>query len=258
MEPQGEQAQYDLRDWDGDQRFGPPDWYDDGMATVDGEERPASPPRVGKLRRLDAIYDEIEADPFWDYLRLPGIRLVRGDGPLDAKIMIVGEAPGAVENGAGKPFMGVSGRLLDQLIDMMAGRQGFRSRCFLTNVVKYRPAGNSTPNIAAVLHAQEGLRKEWALVRPRLTIAVGATAHSAIHPQGGAMSLSQARSASGPWRYRNVRDDSPERYCISIYHPAYALHTKDPKQRHKIMNLIERDWDSLGDWLRENYPDVLE
>jgi uracil-DNA glycosylase family 4 len=241
MEPQGGQAQFDLRHWDGDTRFGPPDW-----AQTPGKRR--------NWDKLLDVYERIEEDPFWDYLRQPGIRLVRGDGPrsADAKIMIVGEAPGARENGEGRPFVGQSGVILDQLIDLMANSEGYRSKCFVTNVVKYRPPGNATPNAAAVLHGRESLREEWAVVRPTLTIAVGATAHLAIHRNGGLMSIGQARVQVGqPWEYARA-DGAPRRYCISIYHPAYGL-----RAGKRIMDLIERDWDALGDWLREFEPDVL-
>lgn len=264
MEPQGEQAQSDLRHWDGDPSGGP----DEEMGEPDFSSpynerstRPGGGLRVSRWSRLLGVYDEIEEDYFWGYLRLPGIKLVKGDGAhsTDAKIMIVGEAPGAHENGAGRPFVGQSGRIIDQAIDVMAQQKGYRSRCFLTNVLKYRPPGNATPNLAAILHGQESLRKEWAIVRPTLTIAVGATAHSAIHPLRGVMSMSQARVQPGtPHLYRRTTSDAPYRYCISIFHPAYAMWTRDKAKRERIMEQIESDWTLLGDWLRENLPDVLE
>lgn len=217
-----------------------------------------------KLEQLDKIYQEIEDDPFWDYLRQPGIQLVRGDGPPDAKIMIVGEAPGAQENGAGRPFVGASGRVMDQLIGLMATGpessvtdEPFRNRCFVTNVVKYRPAGNATPRLSAILHARESLRKEWMVVRPRLTIAVGTVAHTAIHREGYRSIASCRLQAGQPYEYARKSDAEVRRYCISIYHPAYAMHQRDPKKKQQIQDMIERDWEALGDWLREFDPDVL-
>lgn len=248
MEPQGEQAQHDLRHWDGSS---PPEGYEDDPA-VDG-----SLISTRKWRHLDAVYRRIAEDDFWNYLRQPGINLVRGQGPADAKIMIVGEAPGAVENGAGSPFAGSTGAILNQLIDLMAGKPDFRERCFLTNVLKYRPPGNATPNLAAMLHGQKALREEWGIVLPTLTIAVGATAHSALHPQGGIMTLSAARQAGQPWLYRRTTPHAPYRYCVSVWHPMYAVRQKDPAVRQRVMDQIERNWEGLGEWLREELPDVL-
>jgi uracil-DNA glycosylase family 4 len=211
----------------------------------------ANTPSYWRMRRLAEVYERIAEDPFWDYLRQPGIRLVKGDGPADAKIMIIGEAPGARENGEGRPFVGQSGKILDQLIELMGSK---RERCFVTNVVKYRPPGNATPNLAAVLHGQESLREEWRVVRPRLTIAVGSTAHQAIHPRRGLMSIGQCRVQPGwPFEFPRKDESKPRNYCISIYHPAYGL-----RAGKRIMDLIERDWEALGDWARENEPDVVE
>jgi DNA polymerase len=67
--------------------------------------------------------------------------LVRGDGPLNAPVLIVGEAPGEQEVKQGRPFVGPSGRLLDELLD----ERGLpRWMCWVTNVVCYRPPGNRT------------------------------------------------------------------------------------------------------------------
>jgi uracil-DNA glycosylase family 4 len=256
FEPQGEQAQFELRHWDGSS---PPEGYDDEDTDVLLPADPnwtQAPSKRRKWARLLDVYEGIEEDPFWDYLRQPGIRLVRGDGPqsADAKIMVIGEAPGARENGEGRPFVGQSGAILDQLIDLMAGREGSRSKVFVTNVVKYRPPGNATPNIAAILHAKDALRQEWSIVRPTLTIAVGSPAHTAVHPKAGLMSLSQCRASGGaPYEYPRKRDSDPKRYCASIYHPAYGL-----RAGKRIMDIIEKDWDRLGDWIREECPDVLE
>lgn len=246
LEPQGEQAQMDLRHWDGDPSGGPDE------RAYDAERRPRQAAQ-GNWSRLLKVYDEIEEDPIWDYLRQPGIRLVPGDGEhsADAKLMIVGEAPGARENGEGRPFVGQSGMILDQLIEL-AGLK--RERCFLTNVVKYRPPGNATPGVGAVLHGQLALRKEFSIVRPTLVVAVGATAHSAVHPRRGLMSIGQCRVSPGrPFEYPRKDDSAPLRYCISIYHPAFGL-----RAGKRIMEMIERDWEALGEWIKEEQPDVLE
>jgi DNA polymerase len=200
---------------------------------------------MSKWLKLLDVYEEIENDPHWEHLRRPGIVLVRGQGhetAETARVMVVGEAPGARENGAGRPFVGASGGVLDQLLGL-AGLD--RAEMFVTNVVKYRPEGNRTPNVREVLDAQETLRKEWMIIRPKLTIAVGATAHSALHPVGYMMSLSA--TPSEPYEYNRARGS----YCVSVFHPAYGLRYRNMQGR------MERQWERLGEWLREFLPEVL-
>lgn len=232
------------------------------------------------MSSLDEVYEEIRDDPFWSYLRTPGIKLVPGFGAEHPKVLLVGEAPGAVENARGRPFCGPSGRVLHQLMELAGlrledlkgigrlipgGGEGeiHPANAFVTNVVKYRPPNNATPNLAAILHAVEGrtgeredgtafsarkpdgrgsLRREWAaLGRPRLIVCVGGVAHTAMHPQGGYMSVSNW--AGQPPQERNGI------WFSSQYHPAFGM-------RRKNMQLkMERHWEVLGKWIQER--DIL-
>jgi uracil-DNA glycosylase family 4 len=74
---------------------------------------------------------------------------VPGEGPADARVVVVGEAPGASEDRTGRPFVGNAGRLLDRLLEE-AGLD--RDAVFITNVVKARPPGNRDPKAAEVAH----------------------------------------------------------------------------------------------------------
>ena len=199
---------------------------------------------MSKWLQLLDVYEEIEEDPNWNHLRRPGIILVKGDNHETAEtatVMVVGEAPGARENGAGRPFVGASGNVLDQLMGL-AGLD--RKAAFITNVVKYRPEGNRTPNTRELFLGQRTLRKEWLVIRPKLTIAVGATAHSAIHPVGYMMSLTA--TPSEPYEYNRARGS----FCVSVYHPAYGL------RQPKMQDRMERQWERLGEWLSEFMPEV--
>jgi DNA polymerase len=203
---------------------------------------------MSKWTQLLDVYDEIAEDQSWDHLRQPGIVLVRGDGPETAetaKVMVVGEAPGARENGAGKPFVGASGAVLDQLMKL-AGLA--RDAAFVTNVVKYRPPGTATPNPYEVIRGQEALRKEFRIIQPRLTLLIGRTAHDAMHPSRGVWNLGTAIHA-GLCTYRR-QDGQPYQYVMSMYHPAFGLRNK------KMQPAMEQHWEQLGVWLRE-MPEVL-
>jgi uracil-DNA glycosylase len=199
---------------------------------------------VSKWMRLLRVYEEVETDDFWEHLRQPGIRLVRGDGIASAevaRVLVVGEAPGASENGSGKPFVGASGLVLNQLLDLA---EFTRETVFVTNVVKYRPPGNRTPTVGEEIHAAEALRREYAIIRPTLVVLVGATAHGAMHPNRGVMSVSQCYPGGPPQMYHDGT------YVKSMYHPAYGL--RNPKMQPKM----EEHWERLGAWCREYLPEV--
>ncbi len=193
-----------------------------------------------KWGRLLDVYARIEDEGAWKHLRQNGIRLVPGDGPETAetaRVLVVGEAPGAVENGSGRPFAGPSGRALDQLLGL-AGLE--RSQCFITNVVKYRPEGNRTPSLGEAIVGRPFLRAEYRIIHPVLTICVGATAHKIIHPNGvnGTEALSRMQQGS----LTPMRDGS---YATSFYHPAFAMRYK------RAQEPLEAAWELLGDAIIE-------
>ena len=222
---------------------------------------------------LDDVYLEIQNDPFWDYLRLPGINFVPGRGQRNGpKVLIVGEAPGATENARQKPFCGPSGVILNHLMETANlraeplpnqyvmtpdGHEGMTheeeaelwdANVWITNVVKYRPPHNATPSLGAIQHAKESLRAEWkALGGPGAIICVGSVAHQAIHPEAGVLSVGMARHAFH--RGRNpetgVRLDKGP-WIISSYHPAYGL-----RKGRAVQEMMTRDWEAFGDMLRE-------
>lgn len=99
------------------------------------------------------------------------------EGPLKAKIMLVGEAPGKEEDQQGRPFVGRAGRLLDVLL-LRAGTS--RGACWITNVVKYRPERNQAPTWKEIDRYRPDLLKEIKMVKPKSIVALGRTATKAL------------------------------------------------------------------------------
>src|SRR3954451_24784535 len=98
------------------------------------------------------------------------LNLVPGEGPEDADVMVVGEAPGRFEDEQGRPFVGRAGQLLDEVL----GEAGFaREEVFVTNVVKARPPGNRNPTRSEVQHWMPVLEQQLAVVAPRLVVPLG-------------------------------------------------------------------------------------
>ena len=110
----------------------------------------------------------------------PRRRTVFGEGPADAPVVFVGEQPGDQEDLAGRPFVGPAGQMFDRAL-AEAGIE--RSRVYVTNAVKhfkYEPRGkrriHKTPNNAEIDHCRWWVESELALIKPQLTVALGATA----------------------------------------------------------------------------------
>lgn len=134
---------------------------------------------------------------------------VAGDFPPGARLMLVGEAPGAQEDLAGRPFVGKGGRLLDQLL----GEAGVaRSSVAVANVVKCRPPGNRTPKRAEAARCSGWLDRQLALVDPELVVTLGMTALT--WALGAGHRLGDVRGRAVDWRGRRL---------VATYHPSAAI-----------------------------------
>lgn len=184
----------------------------------------ASAPARGLL--LDGTYryfDDNVPDAARE-LRDGATQFVPGDGSLNPKLLVIGEAPGAQEDAKGSPFVGKSGRLLDQLL-LLAGL--FREEVWITNVVKYRPPGNRTPDPDEVEAFLPLLRREVALVAgdaTRFAVGLGSTACRALTGE----SISVAKS-HGSW----VDLKAGWKLFVS-YHPAAGLRSVTVRAEMRI------------------------
>lgn len=202
---------------------------------------------MGAGLSLEDIYEGVREDSHWDHLRQPGIVLVPGRGQTDNPLaMLVGEAPGATENTKRRVFCGPSGRVLKGLMELAGLRAedvpatGVElqspaiANAFITNVVKYRPPGNRTPQPNEIARGAETLRLEWlALGRPKAIVAVGAVARAALGRSPGLK--------PGDW----VALPDGRTFLYVQYHPAWGL-----RQGPRGQALMERQWEEMGEWLR--------
>jgi len=134
--------------------------------------------------------------------------MVPGEGSVTARVMLVGEAPGATEDALGRPFVGRAGRLLDELLGA-AGLE--REEVYITNVVKARPPGNRDPRADEVAHHMPWLEAELALVRPQIVVPLGRHALSHFMP---GMKISEVHGTVRTARGRTL---------FPLYHPAAGL-----------------------------------
>jgi len=135
--------------------------------------------------------------------------VVVGDFPVGARLLLVGEGPGATEDEVGRPFVGKGGQLLDMLL-AEAGLD--RATIAVANVVKCRPPGNRTPTPAEARRCTGWLDRQLALCAPSLVVTLGLSAlRWAVGP---GVRLRDARGAVRDWRGTRL---------LPTYHPSAAL-----------------------------------
>lgn len=142
-------------------------------------------------------------------------KIVFGDGDPNAELLFVGEGPGADEDVQGIPFVGRAGQLLNNMIAAMGLD---RKRVYIANIVKCRPPKNRVPEPAEANTCTQFLFQQIGVVRPKLIVALGATA--ATYLLGSKASLSVLRGKM---------HDCMGTKLIVTYHPAYLL--RDPRQK---------------------------
>lgn len=149
---------------------------------------------------------------------------VFGVGHVQARLMIVGEAPGEQEDRQGEPFVGQAGKLLDNMlraIGLSRAAEGPPERCvFIANTLKCRPPRNRNPDPSETAQCAPFLSRQIELVRPRLLLAMGRFAAQSLLATDEP--IGRLRGRVHRWR------DTP---VVVTYHPAYLLRTLADKAR---------------------------
>ncbi len=183
---------------------------------VAAPEEPAGPEpeRIETEALLEAIRAEI-GDCRRCRLHEGRSKIVFGAGNERAKLVFVGEGPGADEDEQGLPFVGRAGQLLTQMIEGTAKKEGLALRrpdVYICNVVKCRPPGNRTPEPDEMETCGAFLVKQLAAIRPKAICLLGATATKAL--LGKKEGVTKLR---GNWfRWREIP-------VMVTYHPSYLL-----------------------------------
>ena len=143
--------------------------------------------------------------------------VVFGEGNINAELMFVGEAPGAAEDSSGKPFVGRSGELLTKMIENVLPLS--RSEVYITNIVKCRPRNNAEPTPAEAHTCQPYLLKQIELIKPRIIIALGATAYHYL--SGDDTNISKVRGTV--FQKKGY-------ILVPTFHPSYLLRNPSAKK----------------------------
>jgi len=142
-------------------------------------------------------------------LHLSRKKAVPGEGPADADIMLIGEGPGFHENEQGRPFVGASGKFLEELLESI---NLSREDVFIGNVVKCRPPGNRDPQPEETEACSLYLQRQISAIDPKVIVTLGRFSMARYFPNVKISKIhGQAKEIDG-------------RMVIPMYHPAAALH----------------------------------
>jgi uracil-DNA glycosylase family 4 len=192
-------------------------------------------PAGDKAARWAALKEIVLNDPTCKAHVRPGKKVVLGVGTLDAKIMFVGEAPGAEEEIQGEPFVGPAGQLLTKMILGMGLK---REQVYIGNIMNWRPemgtgggtqVGNRPPTEEEMRYCLPYLRAQVDIVNPEVLVALGKTAVEGLLGFGKFKTLGEAR---GLWHEFGGKP------LMVTYHPSYILREPTNKKKRMI-------WDDL-------------
>jgi len=180
------------------------------------------------MSELEELHQRIASCPDCDLCRTR-THAVPGEGPPNAEVLFVGEAPGFYEDQQARPFVGPAGRFLDELIASIGLR---RDQVFITNVVKCRPPNNRDPLPGEIDACRKHLQRQIELIQPRIIVSLGRYSLAWFSPRDAISKVhGQAKVKDGV-------------YFIPMYHPAAALHAGNMRK------VIEEDFRKI--------PAVLE
>jgi len=157
---------------------------------------------------------------------------VVGEGNLDSKAVLIGEAPGRWEDRAGRPFVGAAGRLLDRLLNKIDIR---REEVYISNVLKCRPPNNRRPRTEEIKACSIHLKKQLDIIDPRIIAPMGNSATGYFMKRLGLKPIN-----IGLIHGEQIEPEKSSRVVLfPLYHPAAALYNKD------LEKVLEKDFFAL-------------
>jgi DNA polymerase len=210
------------------------------MPRITGLEiKPVSRDPTHVQRALDELRSRYELDAPHRHFVTDHHRIVFGEGDPCARLMFVGEAPGAEEDRTGRPFVGRAGQLLDKMI-MAMGLS--RAQVYIANVLKTRPPDNATPTSEEIRLCAPYLYQQIAIVHPHAIVTLGLPATRALLETADSMSRLRGRWAS-------FNAPAPAGCPIPVmptYHPAFLLRSYTEENRAKVWSDLRQVMDRLG------------
>ena len=187
-------------------------------------------PSKDKQVRLDEIKQRILDDKITPELAVTAIQLVFGEGNPNADIVVIGEAPGKKEDELGQPFVGASGKFLNQMLESIGLK---REDIYITNIVKYRPPDNRDPKPDEKKAFLPYLQSQLEVIQPKVVVTLGRHSMNCFLPdlQIGQVHGQPKRIKLG---FKENKSDILEVIILPLFHPAAALY--NPAQRQTLID----------------------
>lgn len=188
---------------------------------------------------LDDLRRRYEADAPHKNFVTAHTTIVFGEGNPCARLMFIGEAPGAEEDRTGRPFVGRAGQLLNKMIAAMGLA---REQVYIANVLKTRPPDNATPTSDEIRLCAPYLFEQIAIVDPEVIVTLGLPATRALLDSVESMSRLRGRWAA-------FRAPPPSGRAIPVmptYHPAFLLRAYTTENRAKVWSDLQMVMERLG------------
>ena len=188
------------------------------------------------IDQLELIKQQIIDERVCADLAKQATQLVFGTGYADADIVFIGEAPGKQEDLQGEPFVGASGKFLNELLAMIGLS---RDKIYITNIVKYRPPNNRDPSSEEKASFLPFLYKQLDIINPKLIVTLGRHSMNVLLP-GLKISQAHGQPQRIKMRSRQLVDSSVDknhkeptyiqRAILPLFHPAAALYNGSLRQ----------------------------
>lgn len=171
------------------------------------------------LVELRQLIENFDACP----LKLTATHTVFSDGQSDAPVMLIGEAPGAEEDKQGKPFVGLSGQLLDRILASIGLTR--EKNVYISNILSWRPPGNRAPTTQEIALCLPFIQRHIELIQPKVLILLGATAtKSILQTNEGIMKI------RGQWIDFETPFTQFKVPTMATFHPAFLLRSPGQKR----------------------------
>jgi uracil-DNA glycosylase len=197
-----------------------------------------------KIVELNKIASEIKAFKGLDISKT-AINPVPGEGNPDSPIMFVGEAPGHNEDLQGRPFVGLSGKLLEKTLKETLGLD--RNDVFITNIVKFRPPDNRDPTPEEIETCKDWLDRQIAIIEPQIIVTLGRFSMAKFIPD---VTISRVHGQPRPVQL-SIANCPLSIIIFPMYHPAAAL------RAGSMMTDFVADFTKLGVLLKPDLPTLF-
>jgi DNA polymerase len=220
-------------------------------AIIEPKAQPIAPPpriehtdpeRIAAQKALDEILARYEREAPHKHFVTDHHSIVFGEGDPRARLMFVGEAPGAEEDKCGRPFVGRAGQLLDKMIEALGLK---RQDVYIANVLKTRPPGNATPTMDECARCAPYLFEQIGAIQPEVIVTLGLPATRVLLNSMDSMGRLRGQWASFPPPGIMLPKFKPVP-VMPTYHPAFLLRAYTKENRAKVWADLQMAAKKLG------------